>query len=133
MMGEQVKRFSIGLALAVFISAGPAFAQDAGLRRCTKTVEVTSNPSGVGNSISTKPAIVCSVQLLATGANAWGQVYDSPSPTSPTHAQSRNVSEPGAATSGNSSAHFFGDQGFLTHFGLGAMVHNGRLIIHYDD
>ena len=133
MMGEHVKKITIGLALASFLLAGPAFAQNVGLRRCTRTTEITSNPSGVGTSLSSGPAIVCSVQLFATSSNAWGQVYDSPSATDPTHGQSVNISEPGAATSGNSSAHFFGDQGILTNFGLGAMVHNGRLVIQWDD
>lgn len=122
----------LGLAL-VAILPGLAHAQNAGLRRCTKTTEITSDTSV---SISTRPAIVCSVQFIATESNGFGVVFDSPDNTaqnSVEHGQFRVIAEPGQATSGNSITHPFGDDGFLTNFGLGAYVVRGRMIVHWDD
>ena len=124
----------VGLALiAIFaMSVGPAFAQNPGLHRCTRTTEFTTD---VSTEISARPAIICSVHLIATDTNAWGLVFDSPSNADQQtveHGQIRRISEPGVATQYNSTSQYFGDEGQLTQFGLGAFVVRGRLIVHWD-
>ena len=94
------------LGLAVILPAS-AFAQNPGLNRCKKTIEVTSETS---TSVSSVPTIVCSVQFIPTAANAWGVVFDSPSATSQQsapHGQLRVVAEPGSPNAFDSKAAFF--------------------------
>ena len=118
----------IGLALAA-IQPGLAHAQ---FGRCTKVTEVTSETSV---EISAVASVVCSVQLIATAASAWGVVFSSPSNTaqqSVQHGQFAIVAEPGSATAYNSVTHPFGDEGVPSEFGIGAFVKNGRMIVHWD-
>lgn len=122
----------VGLTLLSF-SAGLANAQNAGLNRCKRVTEITSQ---VSTELSSRPAIVCSAHLIATDSNAWGMVFDSPSSTDQQiteHGQLRRIAEPGAATQYNSASVFFGDDGVLTQFGLGAFVVRGRMVVHWDD
>lgn len=131
MKRRTVLFIGVNLALLAFTQARPAFA----VTGCNKTTEVTScSGSGCtnGTNISSGPSRICSVQLFATGANAWAQIFDSPDDTAG-HGQSVIRSEPGVATAGNSVTHFFGDEGLPTTFSLGAIVVNGRLVVHYDD
>jgi len=124
----------------LFVAVGPALSLEgpnAGLRRCTKTVEVTSCNSSTGEcttgtNITSVPAILCSVQLIATSANAWVEVFSSPDDTEP-GSDTEIVAEPGVATAGNSVNHYFGEAGILTNESLNAIVVGGRAIIHYDD
>ena len=93
---------------------------------CTDTREITT-PGYV--ELSARPARVCGVAFFATANNGYCHVYDSPGNAS--HAQARTVAEPGAATSGNSAAIGFGDNGYTTRFGLGAYVVNGRCVVYF--
>ena len=129
--GTESKPIStvIVLALLGLFLAGPAVALPS---RCRRTTEFTTDTS---TEISARPGIVCSVHLLATSADAWGLVFDSPVNTGQQaveHGQIRRIAEPGVATSGNSVSHFFGDEGQATDFGIGAFVVRGRLIVNWD-
>ena len=114
--------------------AGPALADTRGTG-CHKVIEITScsgTSCTTGTNISSEPSKICSVQFIATSSNGFAQVFDSPDDT-PTHGQAANKAEPGRATSGESVSHFFGDQGLVTDYSLGALVSGGRLIVQYDD
>ena len=99
---------------------------------CTDTREITS----IGNTtayveLSARPARLCGVSFIATAANGYCHVFDSPDPDDPTHGQVRTIAEPGAATANNSASVGFGDYGYATRFGLGAYAVNGRCVIHF--
>lgn len=119
-----MRRLLVAACLCGFVlaGAGPAWAGP----RCTKYTELTSLSD---TSILGAQAILCSVQLFATAANASCVVFDSPSAGDSTHGQSTVVSEPGVATAGESQSHYFGPEGIPTVFGLGGRVKNGRCIV----
>ena len=120
-----MKRTILLVWLGSLILAAPAFAARG---PCTDTTEVTT--FAAGTVISSTPATLCSVQFLATASNGFCQVVDSPDGTLG-HAQARVVSEPGAATSGNSAQQFFGDSGYRTRFGLTVASDDGRCVLHW--
>ena len=94
---------------------------------CTDTREITSQTVV---SLSDRPARLCGVAFLATAANGYCQVFDSPDATD-SHGQARIVAEPGAATAGNSASVGFGDNGYPTRFGLAVFSVNGRCIVYF--
>lgn len=127
----------VGVGL-VLLSAAPAFADAPPTGTgCTKTIEISaggSNAWGVISEISATPIRICSVSFIASyAANGWAEVFESPITTSPTHAQATRKAEPGHPTQYGSESQFFGEQGRLTRFGVGAVVVKGQLLVHYQD
>ena len=102
---------------------------------CFKTAVVTSTNSWTQTTEEITPdaARVCSVDFIASGANGWAEVFDSPDTTDPTHGQAKRVAEPGVATAGESASAFFGDLGRPVYHGLGVRVYRGRVTVHYSD
>ena len=125
----MIWRRSLGLAVAGLLLRGPA--AFAAVGPCTETTEVTTAGASSYTSLSDRPARLCGVHLIATAANAWCHVIDSPSSTNPTHGQARTIAEPASATSLNGDHAWFGDNGYPTRFGLGVAVTNGRCIVHW--
>ena len=106
------------LAAPVFAATGP----------CSDTTEVTTYGAS-GTALATVPAMVCGVSFIATAANGFCQVVDSPDGTI-THGQARVIAEPAAATAGNASAVNF-EGGYRTRFGLAVASDDGRCIVHW--
>lgn len=129
------KAWSVGW-LGLLLVAPPAFAQapDQGLKRCTQVTLVSDANGGdeTLSDLSDTPSIVCSVDFVATSANGFFRLVDSPDDTI-THAQARTVGEGGAATAGNPAAVYYGELGRLTHFGLEAEVVGGYAVVHWDN
>lgn len=117
----------LGMCL-LFAGASPAFA----LGLCTEVTEVTHTASDTtGTSLCDTPATFCGALFTASeAANGWCLVYDSPDATDPTHAQTRRLAEPSAATRYDSSAWPL-QPGHPTRFGLGAVSVNGRCYVQY--
>ena len=110
----------VGLPPAVFAS------------RCNQVTTV-SDPSGgalTRSDLSDRLARICAVDFTANGANGIAVVFDSPDDTE-TNGQAVVKAEPGAATSGNSQAMWFGEEGRLTNFGLDVLVINGTAVIQW--
>ena len=123
------------ITLLVLCGAGPVFAErPPGGVGCTKTATITSTDNNQPvTSITANPARVCSASFIASGANGWAEVFDSPDTTDDTHAQAKRVAEPGAAVAGDSANEYFGETGRPAYFGLAARVYRGRLIVNYAD
>lgn len=102
-----------------------------GFAECRSTTEVIGTAGGTLSTLLTTRGRVCSVEFLATANGGFAQVFDSPT-SSPTHDQAKNISEPGAATSGNWVASWFGPQGKPTLYGLYVLAKDGRVIVNWD-
>lgn len=118
-------RVACGWLLLLLFGVGAAPTAVAAVSPCNNTTEVVSPLLTV---IASRPARLCGVMFFATAANGYCQVVDSPDGTA-THAQTRVIAEPGAATSGNSAQAGFGDNGYPTQYGLTAHSVNGRCIL----
>lgn len=127
---SAVKVLSL-LVLGVLVGGfGPSPAAWAG--RCNQTTVISDTSGGpvTYGDLSDRPARVCSVEFFANGSNGVGVVFDSPSDVD-THAQTKVVAEPGAATAGNSEGRYYGEEGIPTQHGLDAVVNSGTLIIRW--
>jgi len=89
--------------------------------KCTLIAEVTT--SGM---VETIPVRVCTVEAFCTAAG-WGQVFDAPNTT----ATRKTVSEPGATATNGHAFVDFGDEGYVTEFGMGVDVSACRVMIRY--
>lgn len=124
---RQAVRGGVSGALAWALLMPAASATQPG--RCTLLDEVASlSTQQTESMLSTAPARVCTVEFTATGANGFAEVYDAPSTTS---SNRENVAEPSSATALNHSFVDFGEQGHVTEFGLGVLVHNGRVRVRW--
>lgn len=118
------------LAWLLVVGAGPAWAQpDPNLKRCVNSTFI-DNATGGPVVITSRPAIVCSVECLATAANSRVDLWDSPNGLS-SHGQARTVLEVGAATAGNSAV--TGQINRLTHYGLTVENASCDVSISWDD
>lgn len=121
----KVRRVLVGVltGLAWCASTRPAAAE-----RCPIISELSGGVGGARLDLSDTPVRVCSVEFIATAANGFAQVIDSPNDLE-THAQARNTSEPGAAAAGDWVSGWFGEEGRRTRFGLDLLVNDGRVIV----
>ncbi len=131
-MGSR-KGWLVGIMLGLL--ATPAWAgPDVGLHRCVNMsfISDTSTTADTFTSLSSTPAIVCSVDFRANQNTAWFELFDAASGVE-TDTNVRVVSESGEATSGNGKSLFFGDNGRLTVWGLQARVKDGTLVVHWSN
>ena len=126
-------RAGFWLVVVLLATGGASPAAYAVVGGCTEVTEIDATSAQTTTELSTVRARVCGVHLVATGANAFCQVYESPEGEDPSHGQARTVAEPAAATSGNGEFVWFGDAGYITRpgFGLGARAARGRCFVQW--
>lgn len=114
------------------VLAGGLCLPPAAWARCNQvtTISDASGGSVTYSDLADAAARVCSVEFFANAANGVAVLYDSPDDTDG-HAQTQIVSEPGAASAGDSASAYYGEEGRPTRFGLDAVVTNGTLIVQW--
>ena len=121
---------SLLVGVVVWLScATTAFAQSG---RCTAVEETVGTDVAGTEAVTTRPARVCSVQLIADSANAACVVCDTPdSDGLCSHGQAVMLAEPGVATAGESQIHSFGEPGIRANMGIGVRARRGRCLVQW--